>query len=286
MKKPLLLLRAFSKNLRHWPGGLWFSEQLRKKYASRHEDIILSDFDTDLKLLVNLSDHIGSQIFWRGYYSYDQLLLADRIIHPQDVVLDVGANIGEFSVYAAKRCHKGQVHSFEPTQKLYNILKKNISLNHFKNAFVYKMGLGEKLQEIPIYSKQEVGIDGSFNNGLNSLYRSEGMEELETVELVPLDYWVAENQIKKIDLIKIDVEGAELMVLKGGEKSIQRFKPQMILEVNDVTSRRAGYSTQELVSFVENLGYDIYCLLKDGKTQLWNHSDALTRDIFCVPQRF
>ena len=91
---------------RKFRGGGRLSEWLRRRYATRGENHQFFDFDGGLKMHVNFEGHIGGQIFWHGCYSSRILSLARRLLKPSNVVLDIGANIGEFSVLLPRSASK------------------------------------------------------------------------------------------------------------------------------------------------------------------------------------
>ena len=103
MVNRLFLLRALTTRLRNIPGAVMAMEPLRKRLVRLNRRIVVNDFDGDLKFEADLGGHMGSQIFWYGSYSRHVLRILDLILQPGMTVLDVGANAGEISVFAAKR---------------------------------------------------------------------------------------------------------------------------------------------------------------------------------------
>lgn len=284
MSRKLQLMRRVSAASLNLPAGGRIGEFFRKRYAHHDQEILLCDFDKNLKLYVNLSDHIGSQIFWYGRYSVDVLSLADRLLQRADVVLDVGANLGEFSVFAAKRVPDGVVHAFEPAQKLFSLARRNIEANGFNQAHVHGVGLSDHPGKFPIYKATTCGADGSVNDGLNSLFNGAGLEVSETIEVVRLDDWCGQHRVARLDLIKMDIEGAELSALKGGEKILRRLKPKMIVEVNETTCQRAGYRSRDLVDYIVGLGYEILNIDQRGQTHAPSDLNAVSRNVLCIPR--
>lgn len=284
MPRNLQLMRQVSVALLNLPAGGRIGEFFRKRYAHYDQEILLRDFDKDLKLYVNLSDHIGNQIFWFGHYSADVLSLTDRLLRPSDVVLDVGANLGEFSVFAAKRVPDGVLHAFEPAQKLFSLARRNVDVNGFSNAHVHAVGLSDHPGRFPIYKTAARGADRSINNGLNSLFKGDGLDVSEVIEVVRLDDWCDKNLVSRLDLIKMDVEGAELSALQGGEKTLRRLKPKMIIEINDTTCARAGYTTRNLVDYIVGLGYAISNIDQQGQTYVASDLNAVSRNVLCTPR--
>lgn len=203
----------------------------------------------------DLSEHMGGQIFFRGCYSEGQLPLLAELL-PQDCVfVDVGANHGEFSICAASVARDGNVYAYEPMKDNIRKLRKNIDRNGFKNIFVQEYGLSNiDSRDVPIYTREEEFSDGSFHGGLGTIYSISGRDKaIETINLHKLDDVFRKDS--RIDVIKIDVEGAELTVLQGACKTIERTKPYIIFEANSETSQAAGYAIEDLLSWFRDRGY-------------------------------
>ena len=150
-----------------------------------------------------------------------------------DVVIDVGAQYGNYTLDA---CSLGaRVYAFEPNPQSYEILKRNVELNRFDNCSLFNLGLWNENGEISIE-------DYAPHSGWRGKFKT-----------ITLDRWVESNEIDRIDFIKIDTEGAELEILKGGLNTLRRFKPKLIVEVHT-------FVKESLLSDVENylkdLGYE------------------------------
>ena len=96
------------------------------------------------------------------------------------------------------------------------------------NAQVHEVGLSDRSAEVPWCAFLMAGSDGGFNNGMSSFFGGAGCELVDSISLDTMDYWCLSRRIQRLDFLKIDVEGAELSVLKGGEDTIRRFKPSNI----------------------------------------------------------
>ena len=283
MDDSLRALRSLSLIARRVRGGGRLSEALRKAYAARGGYTVIDDFDGDLKFGLRLSDHIGSQIFWHGLYSRDVLAVAAKCLKPSQIVVDAGANIGEFSVFAAKRVPQGCVHAFEPFSGVREDLENNVALNGFSNLRVHPIALGSRSERVPIFAANAIASDGAVNQGMNTLFKADGFAPVEMISIEVLDEWADRNDVPKIDFVKIDVEGAEKSVLEGGRGIIRRSKPLMIIECNPVTSQRAGYEASELLDCVRSLGYSIRNIGHSGQTSGLEPGDPASRDVLCVP---
>lgn len=259
----------------------------RKQFAKEPLDTVVPDFDGDLKFRCSLHHHIGSQIFWHGGYSQAQLRLLNGLLTSPDMVyLDAGANVGEQTVFAAKRLTRGQVFAFEPTTEVFHVLSENVRSNGFTHVRAEQLGLGDRPGELPIYSSHaEVASDGTVNEGVPTLFSSADRGTLiERVKIVRLDDFLAPLNLARLDVMKVDVEGAEMIVLKGAAETIKRHRPVLIVEVHEGTSQSAGHSVRELLQFIEGLGYRIEGLQPDGGTRRFGAGElSAIRDVVCYP---
>ncbi|MBA2661998.1 MAG: FkbM family methyltransferase [Bradymonadaceae bacterium] len=219
----------------------------------------MSDFDGDLRFQLALNEHMGSQIFWRGYYSEPQLQFLAHMLESDHSFIDVGANHGEFTVFAAKRLPRGRVVAFEPTSRLFERLTANVAHNAFENVVLKQQGLSAEAGIATIYSSTHKYADGTFNSGLPSLFpEANRANVVETIELTTLDQAVEEVGLSRLDIIKMDIEGAEMAALQGAAKTLSAFRPTIILEVNQSTCMSAGYTMQALLGSIEPYGYKFF----------------------------
>ena len=217
----------------------------------------------------------------------------------EPVFYDVGANEGMFTVSYAQRCSR--VISFEPVQASYDRLTQAIARAAGENRLdpgrvtPVQMGLADTnaTMEIHLYS------DDSFN----SLYER-GEQELEhygidvtgreLVTVVPLDQLVAEQQLTPPDFMKIDVEGAELSVLRGAAGTLNESRPDesaqgrpiVVTEYSVDNTENAGYERELIVAFLEEAGYEVRGLFRNDDTRLYPREELSDRRIWnllCVP---
>jgi len=263
----LLALRKFSLVLARVPYVRRLSRLLRSRFLDRREDIVVDDFDGTLSLQCGLDEHIESHIFWEGYYSRDLLRLLRRLLKTDSVFVDIGANMGEFTLFAAKRVPRGKVYAFEPVAEAFARLEGNVRRNKFTNVFLRAEGLMDQEASLPIYAQSGRFADGSRNTGLYTLHphddRNLAMQE---IQLVRLDDLVSAGEVSTPTIMKIDVEGAELAVLKGARRVLAQFHPVLILELARHTLEAAGTTQREVVSYLEALGYRMEIIRYMGAT--------------------
>lgn len=224
---------------------------------------------------LDLSNHNDYYVFYG--FTEPRLLYLFSIIQPDFTVIDIGANIGFTALNFANQCKNGFVYAYEPNDLSYSKLSRNVSLNHFSNLFIFQKGLGE-LEGI-----QQLVTLNRHHSGMNRIQSAaSGGLESERVEVVRLDAEVTALNIKKVSLIKIDVEGYELHVIRGALNTIRKFKPILFVELNEENLKQFGQSSETLVNLLRELGYRVL----DAKTKevlesgLW---DSMETDILCLP---
>ncbi len=137
------------------------------------------------------------------------------------VVFDIGANIGDHSLYWAKKARAQRIYAFEPVQSTYKILEKNIALNRLESVVIpFNVGLSD--------------LDGNAST-LSYMVEAIGSTQLQQSEdgdmcVQRLDSLPLTDQLKRVDFVKIDVEGFEHKVLRGGSKFFPKFKPTIFIE--------------------------------------------------------
>lgn len=251
VRKPLKVLFLISGYFRSW--------SLRKPNGKPCWEVI-DNFDKDIKLKIDRSRTMGASFFWTGFHELREFIFLHSFLKKDMIVVDIGANLGEYTLFMAKRLTTGKVFSFEPMQSIRKQLIENISLNGFTNVSVVALGLSDREQLLQIHEVDDV------HEGLNTFYlggrKSRSVQE---VQLKTLDSQMVILKIAKIDFIKIDIEGSELPALLGARESIARWRPYVMVEINDLTYRAAGYSIDDVSSFFKELKYQPHELNKQGK---------------------
>lgn len=257
-----LILRRFTRILYRYQGtGLPRIADYIRRMVAKHGPIVpvlIHDF-FDAKFYCYLQEHMGGQIFFRGSYSGEQLELVKKILPVDGVFMDIGANQGEFTVFAAQVATKGRVLSFEPIKKNLERLYSNIKINNFGQVEVFPIALGSENGEFPVYDASSSYSDGSVNEGLHTLHASpERHKPTGVVQVKVLDEVLVTAELPRLDLMKIDIEGSELAALKGGVQTLQHYTPTILLEICCETCNAAGYEMMDIVLFLEKYGYQIY----------------------------
>lgn len=192
-------------------------------------------------------------------------------------VFDVGTNIGEVILNIAKQAKKGVVHGFEPVPYNFNKVSNNISLNSFTNIILNNLALSDRNETLFFDDEEVKGHSGLISMNKNKIRNSK------EVKAITFDSYVEDKNIKRMDFIKIDIEGFELNFLKGAEQSIKKFKPILFMEVDDSNLKKQNTSASELISWLESL--EIY-QIKDVFGKPVKSSDSFEGehfDVVCRP---
>lgn len=171
---------------------------------------------------------IGQSLELYGEYCEQEFMVISHLINPTDYVLDIGANIGLHTVWFAKHAFQGHVSSFEPNEFNRQLLVQNLRQNHCMNAEVYTNVVGDRTGSCFI-SSYSPHIPGNY--GECSVLKK-GKGAFHAAQMVCIDKLAP----VKCDFMKIDVEGYEPQVIAGAIETIKKFKPSMLVEVNDQQS--------------------------------------------------
>lgn len=222
--------------------------------------IIRHSFDADSTILWTVSGmkmHIpASNMEFFVFQEYEQETAQEflTVLQEGDVVVDVGAHVGFYTLLGASRIgERGHVYAFEPAPGNFEILNRNISINNLKNITTIKKAVTDKSSVAQLYLYDSVG---------NSLFTSSTVPDSKTirVETTSLDCFFQQNEaaVPRIRVIKIDVEGAEIAVLEGMRAIIEKAQSlSVICEVNLGALRRAGKETKELLALLQELNFRI-----------------------------
>lgn len=210
-----------------------------------------------------VADALGveNEIYRLGTYERGTVHVMKCFLRPGDNVLDVGANIGFMTLVAARHCRPGKVHAFEPLPEALEWLRKNVALNDARNVIIHDFALGSREGTFKLYPQRLQN-----NRGSASLLQADAEGPSLDIQVKTLDN-VFQGQ-ETFQLMKVDVEGFELEVLKGARVLLSgSAAPAIILECCLVRDNSC-YTAQELFEFITTVNtYSIYKLNK-GKARV------------------
>ncbi|MBL1173896.1 FkbM family methyltransferase [Pantanalinema sp. GBBB05] len=227
--------------------------------AKQAEQKIQFNWHFGLKIELYLANDLSSQLFVAGYYDPNEFYCLDRILRPGMTFLDIGANDGLYALFAAKAIGSaGLVWAFEPSPREFNRLQANIALNEITNIQAVPIALAN------INGNTELRLANNEHAGQNTLgqFMYEGVASPQT-ETIPvpvkrLDDWLVESGIQQVDVIKMDVEGAEFSVLQGAQHCLTTYHPLLLLELADSALQAQGSSANGVLEFLKSLGYEFF----------------------------
>ena len=203
---------------------------------------------------------LGLSVSHYGTYEELEAKIMEEKIETGNIVVDIGANIGLHTLNMARIVgNTGQVFAFEPDPSNFEILKKNVKINNYKNIILEQKAVGDKHGRVTLYQS-----DNPINHRI--FPQTERATNQVQVELTNLDNYFDSDMIDKINFIKIDVEGMEFGVLKGMKNILKNNKKIKILfEFVPKDTIEAGFIPIELLDYLTSNGFKLYCM--DEKTK-------------------
>jgi FkbM family methyltransferase len=202
---------------------------------------------------------IGSGVFscWLGCYESEKQKAFIKQIKLQDIVYDIGAHVGFYTLLASKLVgDRGKVYAFEPLPRNIFYLKKHISLNKLKNVEIIEAAVSDKEGE-------ENFLEGdSYTSKLDSRGSF-------TVKTISLDNLIKNKKILPPNVIKIDVEGAELKVLLGAKDIIEKYKPVIFIALDNPNTK------EKVIQMIKNFGYNVLDLNFEDIQEINNISEII-----------
>lgn len=272
-----------------WSRFLWtgVSRPLRQYWARRLDTEVWARLPGNLWIPARLWEHVEAGVFWYGFPAEDvptfQVLSAAL---PRDgVFLDIGANVGVFSLPLASRAGQGRVHAFEPVPAAAERLRRNIDINAIDNIRVNQCAASDHAGTLSIQVPESHWKGRLFNDGMASTYVGRGRPgwRTETVGCVRLDDYAREQGLGRVDAIKLDVEGSELDVLAGAGDLLRSFRPLVVMEVNPGPLAAARRSVDEVMEFWRSQDYRVGAVGHGGRVHWGRRPGGRHCNICCAP---
>lgn len=206
----------------------------------------------------DLNDWITLHGFIEGYSrEFDK---SWSLIRDGMTVFDIGANIGIWAIGAAKRVGSiGRVHAFEPLESNFSRLLSNIEINQSSNVIPQQIALSDRAGSCKFYPSP------NKNSGVGRVVMEDWAGPHCTVQAITLDEYCARYDVSSVHFLKLDVEGAELLVLKGSTQLLGGSMPPVIIfEMGRFMAADLKCSPEEVESFLASFGYSIYAK-RNGK---------------------
>ena len=265
MLKQKFLIPVFKKILEFFSG-----HGLRKyKFLRTAKTIAISNLKSDFALVQGHKMYLGPkdslQLSINGIYEELETEIVKKEVKNGDVVLDIGANIGYYTLIFAKLvgCN-GKIFAFEPEPFNYDLLQKNIKINNYDNVTTEQKAVGNENDVIKLYLSK-------IRTGMHRIYKSKYTnDEFINVDIVKLDDYFKDSEFfNKINFIKMDVEGSEFGVLKGLTQILQNNDVKILAEFIPDSIREFGFNPKDFISFLHSFKYKIYCTDDESKKTIF-----------------
>jgi FkbM family methyltransferase len=219
--------------------------------ATRHNLRIpvRTKLNNGMTVWVLLADEVGEAIRRRGCNELETVKIVMSHLSKEAIFFDLGAHIGQYTLVASPLCRA--VHSFEAVPETFDLLRRNVQVNGLANVFANPCAVSDSCGEVTIFEGDLSSIDRS---SLRAPPCSSGKSFV--VPSTSLDAYVTKHQAAP-DLIKIDVEGAEIAVLRGASNLLRERHPTLIVEIDEVNQRRFGFTADDLVRELKGFGYSL-----------------------------
>ena len=205
-------------------------------------------------------DHVQQYLFWYGIYENTTATAFLKTVKPTDCILDIGANVGYYSILGASKATQGKVFAFEPNTLLHPQIEASAALNNFKQIQIVPNAVSNvHLQDLHLY------LSDAENKGMSALEIPENYSgQKKIITCVTIDEWIKTQGIQKVDIIKMDIEGAELNALHGMKNTLLKYKPVLFVEVCNETLNRFQVTSEQVFEYIISLGYTAFAMQKNG----------------------
>lgn len=211
-------------------------------------------------LFLNPKDAAVSGALAFGVYEPYEVAFFTETIKPGMNIVDIGANIGYYTVMAAmKTGQSGHVISYEPESENYSFLKRNVDANNLSNVRAVKMAIGDKVGTAKLYLTKN-------NKGTHSFANNRNDSENETVNVDSLDHLLSAIGVEKVDVLKIDIEGYEPFAFDGMKETLAKNSDIIIFsEIYPKAIRRTGRDPLDLLKLFNEYGFVISVIDENKK---------------------
>lgn len=184
-------------------------------------------------------------------------------------IIDIGAQSGLYTLYA-KYIPNSTFYSFEPNPETFKLLEDNCKLNNIENVNLFNNGLSDVSGYLSLKVPFHPNEKGLCCFSDTPLRFTNNFKEY-TVNVTTLDEEFFNKNIK-VDMIKCDTEGWEFYILKGGIKTLEKYKPDLFIEINDTNMKQCNVNKTDLINLLENLGYFLIKIV-DNENYHFRHTN-------------
>lgn len=248
--------------MNHWErfygGGKSLAERARMNVYKTLKTPVIISWLKEFKFKIYPDNDIGRVLFVSGVYEPNSLLVVKAFLPKDGVFFDVGANAGVFTIASSFWVGElGKVVAFEPSSRERKCLVENVALNRLRNVKVEQFAISNTNG----FASLRIAIDQ--HNGQNTLCEEFAYEGVssgihEKVSVTTLDHYVSENDFSRIDVIKLDIEGAEYFAFQGAKTALEKFRPVLIFEIVESALKKNKLNINDIEIFLESLKYSFF----------------------------
>jgi len=276
MKLPLAarVLVLYGTRFPNHPGKWWLHAKLRNLFCvSVPGEIEVNR--AGLRWLLRPSDYTQAKLFWLGAMDKWDLFHIRRLLPPAPVIFDVGANFGYYSLILGRQfAPTCRAYSFEPNPPTFQRLETNVRLNDMARLIsLHPLALSDHVGTTRL-------VDARPDNA-GAAYISDGPDGI-TVNLTTLDEFAKRNDITRMNFLKMDVEGNEESVIRGGMHTLRSLRPIILIEIHPVLLTKMNSSAQAVMALLRELGYRLYSINRKQLEPLLSPPPDLTNAL-CLP---
>lgn len=231
------------------------------QYISLKKPVVM-EWIGGLCLRIYPKNEVFRSLFVKGIYDPNLIVVINALLPAKGVFLDIGSNMGYCSLLMSKAVGEdGRIFAIEPSERDFLRLVDNVNLNRLGNVNVHRLAVSDKIGKVTISIAPE---ERSALNTLGTEFSNRGIEKVQTEEVdsTTLDAFVEEEELDRIDVIKMDIEGSELKALNGARDAIEQHRPALIVGINENSLRASNASVEEIEKTLKELRYKMYYLIE------------------------
>jgi FkbM family methyltransferase len=216
------------------------------------------------RMYVDPTDYLQCLIYYFGVFEPHCMRLLQILLQSDETFIDIGGNIGLYTIVASKLVgNGGRVLTFEAAPFHCQAIRENITLNELNNVVLYETALGAE------DGSTRLVLPEGGNEGMFTLAAKPENHEVERVSyrvnLSRFNSMIKWGEIKKLSLVKLDIEGAEPLALEGMHEIFDQFRCSVIIEINELSLRRLGQSSTDLIRWFSRRHYQGWAIGSNGK---------------------
>jgi FkbM family methyltransferase len=250
-RRKYLIPKKYMKKARHLGGAAYW--RVLQRYGPGVQTVRYKGFDVAFSRGTSLIDRIR----WTGEYEPEATGAIIAALRERDgkIFVDVGANIGLISLGVLSELPNLKIYAFEPGPHQRELFARTIHENHLEHAIILSSdALGESAGTATFYTHDTKHVSG---DGFVDTGRAGETREVLEVSVSTLDRWWRRMKRPEVAVLKLDIEGAELLALRGGQELIRSCQPTIFIEIHPKNLENYPYSANDVAAFLRDLGYKL-----------------------------